>query len=153
MLFLLLVSAGGTCVAQSSPEEKLSMTLYAIRHIYVDSVDLSPVVEQQIKDLVERLDPHSEYLQPDVAKANEQLLMGATSPSGDSLAIQGGEAPSGIVAAYMDRLHYHQYVYGNNDYCFSGKVAVFAEKRIEAFGVEFPEEWRWLLRNSFGISR
>lgn len=101
MLFLLLVSAGGTCVAQSSPEEKLSMTLYAIRHIYVDSVDLSPVVEQQIKDLVERLDPHSEYLQPDVAKANEQLLMGAASPSGDSLAIQGGEAPSGIVAAYM----------------------------------------------------
>lgn len=88
-------------MAQSSPEEKLSMTLYAIRNMYVDSVNLSPIVEQQIKELIERLDPHSEYLLPAVAKANEQVLTGNTSPSGDSQAIQKGKAPSGVVAAYM----------------------------------------------------
>lgn len=123
MLFLLLVSAGGTCVAQSSPEEKLSMTLYAIRHMYVDSVNLSPVVEQQIKELIERLDPHSEYLPPAVARANEQVLTGKTSlggksvslsengevpdesalmtPSRNSQDMQESKAPTGILAAYM----------------------------------------------------
>ncbi len=102
-LFLLLVSARLTGLAQSSPEEKLSMTMYAIGHMYVDSVDMSALVEQQIKELVQRLDPHSEYLPPAVAKANEQVLTGDTplETGQQAVAAQEGKAPTGIAAAYM----------------------------------------------------
>ncbi len=100
-LFLLLASARMTGLAQSSPEEKLSMTMYAIGHMYVDSVNMSPLVEQQIKELIEKLDPHSEYLPPMVAKANGQVLTGNPAPEQNPQATQAAKAPSGIAAAYM----------------------------------------------------
>ena len=102
-LLLLLASARLTGLAQSSPEEKLSMTMYAIGHMYVDSVDMSALVEQQIKELVQRLDPHSEYLPPAVAKANEQVLTGNNTqePNQQAAVAQEGKAPTGIAAAYL----------------------------------------------------
>ncbi len=102
-LLLLLASARLTGLAQSSPEEKLSMTMYAIGHMYVDSVDMSALVEQQIKELIQRLDPHSEYLPSAVAKANEQVLTGNTTqePNQQAVTTQEGKAPTGIAAAYL----------------------------------------------------
>ena len=62
--------------AQTKPEEKISMTFYALRNMYVDSVYVSPLVEQQMMILMQCLDPHSEYLTPEQARANEDILLG-----------------------------------------------------------------------------
>lgn len=62
--------------AQNKPEEKISMTFYALRNMYVDSVYVSPLVEQQMMILMQCLDPHSEYLTPEQARANEDMLLG-----------------------------------------------------------------------------
>ena len=80
--FLLTLIIGqwswGYTVAQEKTEEKLGMAFYALRNIYVDSVYVSPLVEQQMVILMQSLDPHSEYLTPEQARANEDVLLGTT---------------------------------------------------------------------------
>ena len=75
LLYSLLFSPA---TAQQKPEEKLGMTFYALRNMYVDSVHVGPLVEQQMMILMQCLDPHSEYLTPEQARANENVLLGPT---------------------------------------------------------------------------
>ena len=60
------------------------MTFYALRNMYVDSVYVSPLVEQQMMILMQCLDPHSEYLTPAQARANEDMLLGPTAMGPDT---------------------------------------------------------------------
>lgn len=78
LLFLLITVLGlqSGVFAQTRPEEKISMTFYALRNMYVDSVYVEPLVEQQMMILMQCLDPHSEYLTPAQARANEDILLG-----------------------------------------------------------------------------
>ena len=78
LLTLMLAFCCVSMSAQKLPEEKISMTFYALRNMYVDSVYVSPLVEQQMKILMQCLDPHSEYLTPEQARANEEVLLSPT---------------------------------------------------------------------------
>lgn len=74
MVGLCLLGGLTTLSAQNSPQEKMSMTLYALGHMYVDSLSVGDIVNQQIIDMMHKLDPFSEYLTPEAARQNEQLL-------------------------------------------------------------------------------
>lgn len=84
--------------AQQKPEEKIAMTFYALRNLYVDSVFVSPLVEQQMMILMQCLDPHSEYLTAEQARANEDILLGP-SASGNTADFSG---PS-VTARMLDK--------------------------------------------------
>ena len=68
--------------AQSTPEEKLMQTLYAITHLYVDSVPKEAYINHTIAEMVGKLDPFSEYLPPVELKSNDQALGGMAAFAG-----------------------------------------------------------------------
>lgn len=78
ILSIALLLCGINAFAQRTPEEKLSMAFYALHNMYVDSVDVNPIVEEQLRHLMLALDPHSEYLSAAEAFANEQMLLRPT---------------------------------------------------------------------------
>ena len=100
LLLLVLAVVGGQVRlrAQNQPEEKISMTFYALRNLYVDSVYVAPLVEQQMMILMQCLDPHSEYLTPEQARANENMLLG---PSAQGF-ISGPQETS-VTAMLLDK--------------------------------------------------
>ena len=69
-----------TVQAQKKPlnqeARKLSMALYAISNLYVDSVDNSKVVEDAIVGMLEKLDPHSNYMDVEETKQMTEPLVG-----------------------------------------------------------------------------
>ena len=97
-LLMLLTTLSMETFAQRLPEEKLSMTFYALRNMYVDSVHISPLVEQQMMILMQCLDPHSEYLTPEQARANEDVLLGPTAQGAISDAMQ-----TEVIACMLDK--------------------------------------------------
>ncbi len=57
-----------------SPLRKLQIAELAITNLYVDSVDEQKLVEDGIRGMLEKLDPHSSYATPkEVKRANEPL--------------------------------------------------------------------------------
>ena len=67
-----------TAVAQKPNQDarKLSMALYAISNLYVDPVDDSKLVEDAIIGMLEKLDPHSNYMDPEETKEMTEPLQG-----------------------------------------------------------------------------
>ena len=60
--------------SDNSPLRKLQFTEVAINNLYVDSVDEQKLVEDAIRGMLDKLDPHSAYLTPkEVKEANEPL--------------------------------------------------------------------------------
>ena len=58
----------------NSPLRKLQMAEFAINNLYVDSVDEKKLVEDAIRGMLDKLDPHSSYSTPEeVKKMNEPL--------------------------------------------------------------------------------
>ncbi len=55
---------------------KLNMALYAIQNMYVDTVNENKLVEDAIIGLLEKLDPHSNYLNPEEVKEMNEPLQG-----------------------------------------------------------------------------
>jgi carboxyl-terminal processing protease len=55
---------------------KLSMALFAISNLYVDSTDETKLVEDAIVGMLEKLDPHSNYLDPEETKEMTEPLEG-----------------------------------------------------------------------------
>jgi carboxyl-terminal processing protease len=79
-LYLLLV---GCSVAQIAAQNninqesrKLSMALFAISNLYVDSTDTGKLTEDAIVGMLEKLDPHSNYLDPEETKEMTEPLQG-----------------------------------------------------------------------------
>lgn len=57
-----------------SPARKLQLAEFAISNLYVDKVDEGEIVETAIISMLEKLDPHSTYSNPEeVKKLNEPL--------------------------------------------------------------------------------
>ena len=59
-----------------APLRKLQIAEMAINNLYVDSVDERKLVEDGIRGMLEKLDPHSSYLTPKEVKAANEPLQG-----------------------------------------------------------------------------
>lgn len=59
-----------------SPLRKLQIAEMAINNLYVDSVDEKKLVEDAIRGMLEKLDPHSSYSDPEEVKAMNEPLQG-----------------------------------------------------------------------------
>ena len=78
---MLCLSAFGSAQAQfrinsadDSPLRKLNIAEISINNLYVDSVDEKKLVEDAIRGMLDKLDPHSSYMTPkEVKEANEPL--------------------------------------------------------------------------------
>jgi carboxyl-terminal processing protease len=55
---------------------KLSMALYAAANLYVDSTNINKLTEDAIVGMLEKLDPHSNYLDPEETKEMTEPLQG-----------------------------------------------------------------------------
>ena len=77
---LMMLLPTGACAqfrinnSDDSPLRKLQFAEVAINNLYVDSVDERKLVEDAIRGMLDKLDPHSSYLTPkEVKDANEPL--------------------------------------------------------------------------------
>ena len=59
-----------------SPMRKLQYAEVAISNLYVDSVDEKKLVEDAIRGMIDKLDPHSSYLTPKEVKSLNEPLNG-----------------------------------------------------------------------------
>ena len=79
--FLMLAVAMQTSAQLTMPNEdamrKLQMAQVAISSIYVDEVDDNKLVEDAIRGMLEKLDPHSSYTTPKETKAMTEPLNGS----------------------------------------------------------------------------
>ncbi len=79
VLFLILVSFSlAQMNAQNINEQarKMSMALFAVSNLYVDSTNVDKLVEDAIVGMLEKLDPHSNYLDPEETKEMTEPLQG-----------------------------------------------------------------------------
>lgn len=60
----------------NSPSRKLQLAEFAISNLYVDQVDENKLVESAIVKMLEQLDPHSTYSDPEEVKALNEPLQG-----------------------------------------------------------------------------
>ena len=58
------------------PLRKLQYAEVAITNLYVDSVDEKKLVEDAIRGMIDKLDPHSSYLTPKEVKSLNEPLNG-----------------------------------------------------------------------------
>jgi carboxyl-terminal processing protease len=78
----LLLAVGALCRAEAqSPNmnmeaRKLSMALYAVSSLYVDSTNTTELTESAIIGMLEKLDPHSNYMDPEETKEMTEPLQG-----------------------------------------------------------------------------
>ncbi len=63
-------------IGANSPLRKLQIAEWAINNLYVDSVDEKKLVEDGIRGMIEKLDPHSSYSTPKEVKAMNEPLAG-----------------------------------------------------------------------------
>ena len=63
-------------VGNDSPLRKLQIAELAITNLYVDSVDEQKLVEDGIRGMIEKLDPHSSYSTPKEVKQMNEPLQG-----------------------------------------------------------------------------
>jgi len=63
-------------LGDESPLRKLIYAEQAVSNLYVDSVDESKLVEDAIRGMLEKLDPHSSYSTPKETKAMNEPLQG-----------------------------------------------------------------------------
>ena len=77
---LILCAFAGQIAAQqrgsSMDARKLQMALYAINNLYVDSTSEGKLVEDAIVGMLEKLDPHSTYTDPEETKEMTEPLQG-----------------------------------------------------------------------------
>ena len=61
-------------LGEDAPLRKLQIAEMAVNNLYVDTVDEQRLVEDAIRGMLAKLDPHSSYLTPkEVRQANEPL--------------------------------------------------------------------------------
>ena len=63
-------------MGDDSPIRKLQIAEMAISNLYVDSVDEQKLVEDGIRGMIEKLDPHSSYMTAKEVKAANEPLQG-----------------------------------------------------------------------------
>lgn len=80
LVFALVVTGVGAQIkinwGEDSPLRKLQIAEMAINNLYVDSVDEQKLVEDAIRGMLEKLDPHSAYSTPKEVKSLNEPLQG-----------------------------------------------------------------------------
>ncbi len=81
MVFTLLIAvvafaSAGAQNRSNNDARKLQMALYAITNLYVDPTDEGKLVEDAITGMLEKLDPHSNYMDPEETKEMTEPLQG-----------------------------------------------------------------------------
>lgn len=77
LLFMAVAFAPARAQQKGNEEaRKLQMALYAITNLYVDPTDNSKLVEDAITGMLEKLDPHSNYMNPEETKEMTEPLQG-----------------------------------------------------------------------------
>ena len=82
--FLAVTSASAQLrikMGKNSPIEKLGRAEIAITNLYVDSVDENKLVEDAIRGMLEKLDPHSSYTTAKETKAMNNAIAIQISPN------------------------------------------------------------------------
>lgn len=79
--FILLISAiyaqhTSLRIGKDSPLRKLQIAEFAINNFYVDTVNENKLVEDGIRGMLDKLDPHSSYATPEEVKAMNEPLEG-----------------------------------------------------------------------------
>ena len=77
MAALLLMTTVATQAQSDNPLRKLNIAEMAVKSLYVDSVDEDKLVEDAIRGMLEKLDPHSSYSTPKETKALNEPLSGS----------------------------------------------------------------------------
>lgn len=76
-LFVAVIAFASAMAQQPNPDaRKLQMALYAISNLYVDSTSETKLVEDAIVGMLEKLDPHSNYMDPEETKEMTEPLQG-----------------------------------------------------------------------------
>lgn len=76
-LFLAVITFVSAAAQRSDADaRKLQMALYAITNLYVDPADEKKLVEDAIVGMLEKLDPHSNYMDPEETKEMNEPLQG-----------------------------------------------------------------------------
>ena len=75
---LIVMLASSMLSAQRMPEHlnKLFNAIYGVTAFYVDSVDENKLVEEALRGMIEKLDPHSSYTDPKETKEATEPLQG-----------------------------------------------------------------------------
>ena len=76
LIFLPLTAQIRINMGEDSPMRKLQIAEMAINNLYVDSVDEQKLVEDGIRGMLEKLDPHSSYMTAKEVKAANEPLQG-----------------------------------------------------------------------------
>ena len=76
MVLLLLCAAA--FAQRVNPLKKLQIAELAVSNLYVDSVDEQKLVEDAIRGMLEKLDPHSSYTTAKETKSLTEPLQGAS---------------------------------------------------------------------------
>lgn len=76
LLIALLVFATARAQQPNQDARKLQMALYAISNLYVDPTNDTKLVEDAITGMLEKLDPHSSYTDPEETKEMTEPLQG-----------------------------------------------------------------------------
>jgi len=76
-VFLSLFTSLTALAQNDSPLRKLNIAEMAIKALYVDNVDEDKLVEDAIRGMLEKLDPHSSYSTPKETKAMNEPLNGS----------------------------------------------------------------------------
>ncbi|MDD4823045.1 MAG: S41 family peptidase [Bacteroidales bacterium] len=76
LLLPLIASASAQSLQFSESSQKVSLASYLIEQFYVDKVDESKLAEAAITAMAKELDPHSEYLNKEEAKALNEPMQG-----------------------------------------------------------------------------
>ncbi len=79
LLFLLValgVVSGATAQKANIDARKLQLSLFAISNLYVDSTSEAKLVEDAIVGMLDKLDPHSTYMDPEETKEMTEPLQG-----------------------------------------------------------------------------
>lgn len=76
VLLLAATAAGVRAQGQSEGMRKLSLADFAITNLYVDEVDENKLVEDAIRGMLDKLDPHSTYTTAEETKEMNEPLQG-----------------------------------------------------------------------------
>ena len=76
LLIVLGVFTGATAQKANMDARKLQLALFAISNLYVDSTSETKLVEDAIVGMLDKLDPHSNYMDPEETKEMTEPLQG-----------------------------------------------------------------------------
>lgn len=76
LVTLLAIGSLLTAGAQNPSVNKVSLADYIIQNFYVDTIDANKLAEDAIRGMLEELDPHSSYLDPEEVKEMNEPLEG-----------------------------------------------------------------------------